>query len=57
MAGSKDKDGAFEAYEALPAEYHRDPRWGEVRELRERGDHLVANGLVMRIRSDYGFDY
>lgn len=50
-------DKAFAAYEALPAAYHRDPRWKEVSKLRKEGEHLKANALVLQIRSDYGFDY
>lgn len=50
-------DKAFEAYESLPTSYHKDPRWNEVYKLRKEGKHLEANGLVMSIRSDYGFDF
>lgn len=50
-------DRVYEAYEALPSSYHKDPRWKEVRRLRKEGKHLKANGLVMRIRADYGFEY
>ena len=46
----------FEAYEALPSSYHNDPRWKEVRRMRAANEHLAANGLVMAIRGDYGFD-
>lgn len=53
-------DRAFEQYENLLQSYHDDPRWEEVRRLRATGDpedNLRANGLVMTIRHDYGFDY
>lgn len=53
-------DRAFEEYENLPASYHKDPRWDEVRRLRSTGesdDALKANGLVGEIRNDYGFHY
>lgn len=50
------KTDPFEAYEQLPTSYHKDPRWKEVKELRTKGEHLRANGLVMQIRSDYGFE-
>lgn len=52
----KNSDDVFEQYEALPASYHSDQRWKQVRELRNQGKHLEANGLVMQIRSDYGFE-
>lgn len=50
-------DKAFELYEQLPNTYHQDPRWKEVRRLREEGEHVKANGLVIQIRADYGFDF
>ncbi|MFW6282281.1 MAG: hypothetical protein ACOC1O_05785 [bacterium] len=34
--------------------YWDDPRWKEVRKLRKNGN--TANGLVMKIRSDWGVD-
>lgn len=46
----------FDAYEALPANYHRDARWNQVQALRARGEHVQANGLVMQIRASYGFE-
>lgn len=49
-------DDAFVRYEALPTTCHRDPRWKEVAKLRKQGEHAKANGLVMEIRSDYGFE-
>lgn len=52
-----EKPDAFEAYEQLPAAYHKDPRWDTVREMRENGQALEANSLVFRIRNDYGFEY
>lgn len=51
---------AFAAYEALPAAYHKDPRWKEVKRLRASAnadDRLRANGLVMAIRADHGFEH
>lgn len=53
---SSSKPDAFEAYAALPASYHNDPRWKQVRELRAQNKHLEANGLVAAIRSDFGFE-
>ena len=50
------KNDAFERYEALPASYHSDPRWNIVRALRKEGKQMEANGLVMAIRSDFGFE-
>ncbi len=50
------RQDVFEAYEALPSSYHKDPRWKQVHELRKKGEHLVANGLVFSIRYDYGFE-
>ncbi len=47
---------AFEAYEKLPASYHSDPRWKQVNELRKANEHARANGLVLQIRDDYGFE-
>jgi hypothetical protein len=32
---------------------YQDPRWKEVEELRKKGEHSKANGLVMSIRWDY----
>lgn len=55
MAAPKKPD-PFEQYEALPSSYHKDPRWGEVVALRRKGSHAEANGLVMAIRSSYGFE-
>lgn len=54
-AASSKKD-PFDAYEQLPTSYHKDARWKEVRRLRATGEHAKANGLVMQIRSDYGFE-
>jgi hypothetical protein len=50
------KDDKFEQYEKLPSSYHKDPRWQEVKELRQKGEHLKANGIVFSIRHDYGFE-
>lgn len=50
------RSDAFERYEALPASYHRDPRWKQVTQLRKDGKQAEANGLVGTIRSDYGFE-
>lgn len=50
------KYDAFEAYERLPASYHKDPRWSEVSALRKAGKQAEANGLVSTIRNDYGFE-
>ena len=50
------KKDAFEAYEALPASYHRDPRWLEVQRLRAENKSLEANELVLAIRESYGFE-
>lgn len=49
------KPDAFEASEALPAAYHTDPRWKQVKKLRAVDNHWAANGLVATIRDDYGF--
>lgn len=53
---SSQKDDKFEQYEKLPSSYHKDPRWQEVKELRQKGEHLKANGIVFSIRHDYGFE-
>lgn len=56
---TKNKTDPFEAYEALPVSYHKDPRWQEVKRLRAttvQDDALKANGLVLQIRRDYGFE-
>jgi hypothetical protein len=50
------KIDAFDRYEALPASYHKDPRWKIVAQLRKENKHPEANSLVMQIRSDYGFE-
>lgn len=55
----QNKGDAFERYENLPDSYHNDPRWQEVKNLRATGnpeDNLKANGLVLQIRHDYGFE-
>ncbi len=46
----------YEQYESLPASYHNDPRWKEITRLRKEGKHAEANGLVLTIRRDYGFE-
>ena len=46
----------FEQYETLPTQYYDDARWLEVRALRDAGEHLKANGLVLSIRESYGFE-
>lgn len=50
------QDDVFNRYKALPASYHKDPRWAEVADLRKSGKHTEANGLVGGIRNDYGFE-
>ena len=36
--------------------YFKDPRWNEVNSLRNEGKHIEANGLVFKIREDWGVD-
>lgn len=50
---TKDK---FQEYEGLPKGYFKDKRWQKVRELRRENKQPEANGLVMAIRSDWGFE-
>ena len=52
---SKRKCG-FEARESLGDAYWKDERWKEVTRLRDAGEHIVANGLVFKIRSDWGLE-
>ena len=51
----KKKDG-FEQREALGNDYWKDPRWKEVRRLRDEKKHSEANGLVFQIRESWGVD-
>ncbi len=51
----KDLDDIFEKHEeAQKHGYYDDPRWKEVRHLRNNGKNLEANGLVCLIREDWG---
>ena len=36
--------------------YWEDPRWKEVKKLRNENKHSEANTLVFKIRSDWGVD-
>jgi hypothetical protein len=36
--------------------YWNDPRWEKVIELRKKGLHSEANGVVFDIRNSYGVD-
>ena len=47
----------YERHEAVVERgYYNDPRWKEVYKLREEGNHIKANGLVMSIRYDWGIE-
>ncbi len=46
----------FNQRELIGDKYWDDPRWEEVRNLRKEGEDLKANGLVMKIRQDFGID-
>ena len=49
------KDG-FEKREELGNAYWEDPRWEEVKALREKDRQIEANGLVGKIQSDWGLE-
>ena len=46
----------FEKREAKP-DYWKDERWKEVRKLRDEDKQTEANGLVSKIRSDWGMEW
>jgi len=50
------KKNGFAKRELLGDKYWEDPRWEEVRELREQNSHPKANGLVGQIRHDWGLE-
>jgi len=50
------KEDGFEARERLGQAYWDDPRWEEVRKLRNQGKQAEANGLVFQIRASWGID-
>lgn len=52
---SKKPDG-FEQREALGNAYWDDPRWAEVRRLRQEGKQSEANGLTFTIRESWGVE-
>lgn len=45
----------FEQRERSPG-YWDDPRWKEVKRLRDDGKHSEANGLTFQIRESWGVD-
>lgn len=48
------KEDIWEKFERATANgYYKDIRWVEVRFLRSKGEDLLANGLVMQIRTDW----
>jgi hypothetical protein len=50
----KELDG-FEKREQCP-DYWKDPRWKEVTKLRDENKIAEANGLVGKIREDWGME-
>lgn len=50
------KMNGFEKREALGDAYYKDPRWKKVNRLREENKDSEANGLVGRIRQDWGLE-
>lgn len=50
------KMDGFEQRELLGDTYWDDPRWKIVSKLREEEKHSEANGLVLKIRSDWGIE-
>ncbi len=34
-------------------EYWKDPRWKEIERLREKGEHIKANGKFLLLRLNY----
>lgn len=52
---SRKLDG-FEQRELLGDAYWKDPRWEEVRKLREQNKQAEANSLTFEIRESWGVD-
>ena len=51
----KNIDDIFEKHEETNKHgYYDDPRWKEVKHLRNNGQNLKANSLVFAIRDDWG---
>lgn len=50
------KEDGFEARERLGQAYWDDPRWEEVKKLRQEGKHPEANHLVFQIEESWGLD-
>lgn len=46
----------FEQREIVGDAYWEDPRWEEVRKLRDENKQSEANDLVMKIRDSWGVD-
>lgn len=46
----------FEQREIVGDDYWNDPRWEEVKRLREEGKIPESNGLVFEIRESWGVD-
>jgi hypothetical protein len=59
LRGAKEiimKEDGFEARERLGQAYWDDPRWEQVRKLRQEGRHPEANHLVFEIDESWGLD-
>ena len=42
-----------ETGEADKQEYWKDPRWQDIERLREKGEHIKANGKFLLLRLNY----
>jgi len=53
----KYKTNTFEQHELATCRgYYKDLRWKKVQQLRDENRHPEANGLVFKIREDYGIN-
>ena len=52
----KRKCGFEQREKAAEKGYWKDPRWAKVRDLRMRNKNAEANGIVFKIRKDWGVE-
>jgi hypothetical protein len=56
MKAENRKLNGFEQRELVGDAYWEDARWAEVAKLRDQNRQVEANGLVLKIRSDWGVE-
>jgi len=56
MKAEHRKLNGFEQRELVGDAYWEDTRWAEVAKLRDQNRQVEANGLVLKIRSDWGVE-